>query len=241
MADILETDLYPPVKAFLAAQGYEVKAEVGAADVVACRGEDEPVIVELKTGFSLGLFHQAIARQSITDAVYIAVPRSKGKRFQAALKNNLKLARRLGLGLLTVRLEDGLVEVHHDPAPFTPRKVKPRKDRLLREFARRVGDPNKGGSTRVTLVTAYRQDALRCAGHLAANGPSKGAEVAKATGVATATRLMADDHYGWFERVERGIYALTPKGIAELGENDALPPIAPQSVVAPPIVAPDKS
>ena len=23
---------------------------------------------------------------------------------------------------------------------------------------------------------------------------------------------MADDHYGWFERVRTGIYALTPKG-----------------------------
>ncbi|WP_029060098.1 DUF2161 domain-containing phosphodiesterase [Stappia stellulata] len=223
MASILETELYPPIKAFLTAQGYEVKAEVGAADVVACRGDEDPVIVELKTGFTLGLFHQAIARQSITDAVYVAVPRMAGRRFQSALKNNLKLARRLGLGLITVRLSDALVDVHLDPGPFSPRKSKPRRDRLLREFARRVGDPNTGGSTRVTLVTAYRQDALRCAAHLAANGPSRGAEVAKATGVANATRLMADDHYGWFERVERGVYALTPKGTAALpaSANDA--------------------
>ncbi|WP_425088295.1 DUF2161 domain-containing phosphodiesterase [Stappia sp.] len=216
MASILETELYPPIKAFLTAQGYEVKAEIGAADVVACRGDEDPVIIELKTGFTLGLFHQAIARQSITDAVYVAVPRTTGRRFQSALKSNLKLARRLGLGLITVRLADALVEVHLDPGPFSPRQSKPRKERLLREFARRVGDPNTGGSTRVTLVTAYRQDALRCATHLAANGPSRGAEVAKATGVAKATRLMADDHYGWFERVERGIYALTPKGAAAL-------------------------
>jgi len=216
MAKILETDLYPPIKAFLAAQGYEVKAEVGAADVVARRGTDDPVIVELKTGFSLGLFHQAVARQSITDAVYVAVPRKTGRRFQAALKNNLKLARRLGLGLITVRMSDALVEVHLDPAPFSPRKSKPRRDRLLREFDRRVGDPNTGGSTRVGLVTAYRQDALRCAAHLDAHGPSRGAEVARATGVARATRLMADYHYGWFERVDRGVYALTPKGAAAL-------------------------
>lgn len=33
-----ETDLYLPVKAFLEGQGYVVKAEVGAADVVAVRG-----------------------------------------------------------------------------------------------------------------------------------------------------------------------------------------------------------
>ena len=46
-----ETDLYDPVKHLLQAQGYEVKAEIGAADVVACRDNEPPVIVELKTGF----------------------------------------------------------------------------------------------------------------------------------------------------------------------------------------------
>ncbi len=210
-----ETDLYPPIKQFLQAQGYEVKGEIGAVDVMACRGDEEPVIVELKTGFSLALFHQAIARQSVTDAVYVAVPRGQGRRFLAALKSNLSLARRLGLGVLTVRLSDGFVEVHLDPAPFQPRKSTPRKARLLREFARRVGDPNAGGSTRVPMMTAYRQDAVRCAAHLRACGPSRGADVAKATGVEKATQMMAADHYGWFERVDRGVYALTPKGVEE--------------------------
>ncbi|MEL6226269.1 MAG: DUF2161 family putative PD-(D/E)XK-type phosphodiesterase [Pseudomonadota bacterium] len=207
-----ETELYAPVKALLEAQGYEVKAEVGTADVVARRDEDAPLIVELKTGFSLSLFHQAVARQSITDVVYIAVPRGAGRRFQLALKKNLALARRLGLGVITVRLSDGFTEVHLDPAPYAPRKSIHRKERLLREFARRVGDPNTGGSTREALVTAYRQDALRCATHLEATGPSRGADVAKATGVDRATRMMADDHYGWFERVERGLYTLSAKG-----------------------------
>ena len=216
MGRIKETDLYLPVKAFLTGQGYEVKAEVDAADIVACRDDEDPVIVELKTGFSLSLFHQAIARQSISDAVYIAVARGSGRRFQQALKTNLGLARRLGLGLITVRLADAFVEVHLDPAPYAPRKLKRRRDRLLREFSRRVGDPNTGGSTRVKLVTAYRQDALRCAAHLKANGPSRGADIAKTTGVARATRMMADDHYGWFERVERGVYTLSPKGQAYL-------------------------
>lgn len=219
MTRILETELYPPVKAFLTKQGYEVKAEVGAADVVARRGEEDPVIVELKTGFTLGLFHQAVERQSVTDAVYVAVARGSGRRFQQSLKNNLALARRLGLGVITVRLSDGLVEVHLDPAPYAPRKSRRRKERLLREFSRRIGDPNTGGSTRVTLVTAYRQDAIRCALHLKDNGPSRGADVAKSTGIGRATRMMADDHYGWFERVERGVYALTPKGLASLQDH----------------------
>jgi hypothetical protein len=213
-----ETDLYPPVKAFLEGQGYEVKAEVGPADVVACRGDEDPVVVELKTGFSLTLVHQAVARQAITDAVYIAAPRGKGRPFLGALKNMTTLCRRLGLGLITVRMDDALVEVHCDPAPFRPRQSKGKRERLLREFARRDGDPNTGG-TRGGIVTAYRQDAVRCAEHLAAAGPTKGAVVAKATGVVRATRMMADNHYGWFERVNTGVYGLTDAGRAALGEG----------------------
>lgn len=208
-----ETDLYPPVKAYLEAQGYEVKAEIGAVDVVAVRGDEAPVLVELKLGFTLTLLHQGVARQAISDDVYLAVPRGKGKPFLTALKGHLSLCRRLGLGLITVRLKDDFVEVHLDPAPYKPRKSKPRQTRLLREFARRVGDPNAGGQTRAGLVTAYRQDATKIAAFLAQNGPSKGAVVAKATGVELATRMMANDHYGWFERVGLGVYALTPNGI----------------------------
>ncbi|WP_159980543.1 DUF2161 domain-containing phosphodiesterase [Roseobacter cerasinus] len=209
-----ETDLYPPVKSFLEDQGYVVKSEVGAADVVAVRGGEPPVVVELKLGFSLSLIHQCIARQALTEDVYLAVPRQPGKRFAKAVKDNVKLARRLGLGLITVRLSDGLVQVHCDPGPFQPRKSTTRQGALLREFARRQGDPNDGGQTRVGLVTAYRQDALKLALYLFEAGASKGADVARETGVPRATRMMADDHYGWFERVATGIYGLTPTGAA---------------------------
>lgn len=213
-----ETELYPPIKAFLENQGYEVKGEIGAADVVGVRGSDAPVIVELKTGFSLSLFHQAIDRQSMTDAVYVAVPRSTGRIFLKMLQNNKSLCRRLGLGLMTVRLKDSFVEVHLDPAPYRPRSSKPRISRLLREFEKRVGDPNKGGATRKGLITAYRQDALRCVAVLSDNGPMKAAFVAAEANVDRARRIMADDHYGWFERVSTGIYVLTPKGVTAVSD-----------------------
>ena len=200
------------MKAFLEGQGYEVKGEIGAADIVACREGDDPIVVELKTGFSLSLFHQAINRQSLTDAVYVAVPHQTSRVSVKALKNNTNLCRRLGVGLITVRLKDGLVTVHVDPAPYKPRQMKPRKTRLLREFARRVGDPNSGGSTRKGLITAYRQDSLKCLKLLSSEGPTKASDVAKRTGVETARRIMSDDHYGWFERVRTGIYQITPKG-----------------------------
>ena len=211
-APLRETDLYPPVKLMLEGQGYVVKSEIGAADIVAVRGDEEPVIVELKTKFSLSLFHQAVQLQALTDTVYVAVPRGEGKPFTSSLAGNTALCRRLGLGLITVRMRDGFVEIHCDPAAYRPRQSKPRKARLLREFARRVGDPNSGGATRVGLVTAYRQDALLCLKVLEASGPTKAAEVARQARVKHARRLMADDHYCWFERVATGIYDLTPKG-----------------------------
>jgi len=206
-----EQDLYPPIKALLERQGYVVKGEVGAADIVAVRDGEDPVIVELKLRFSLALFHQAVARLKVTDHVYVAVCRPIGRTARRALRDNLSLCRRLGLGLMTVR-SDGAVDIHCDPGPYVPRKAKVKAARLLREFERLRGDPNTGGATRHGIVTAYRQDALRCAAHLAAHGASKGADVARAAEVPHATRLMRDNHYGWFERVEKGIYALSDAG-----------------------------
>ena len=215
-----ETDLYGPVKAFLEAQGYEVKSEIEGCDVVAIRGEEPPVIVELKAGFSLSLVFQGVARQRVAENVYLAVPpfpsRSGRKRDAVAL------CRRLGLGLLAVRLEPTpFVEALLDPAEFRPRRRRPGVGRLLREFQRRVGDPNEGGSSRRPIVTAYRQDALRCAVYLGLNGPTKAAVLAEAVGVPKAGVMMRADHYGWFERpigTPRGIYGLTPRGRAALEE-----------------------
>jgi len=215
-----ETDLYPPVKAFLEDQGYVVKAEVGAADVVAVRGGETPVVVELKLGFSLALFHQCVARLKVSDDVYMAVARQPGKRFYKALKDNIAMARRIGLGLITVRLKDGLVEVHCDPGPYAPRKSAKKQNQLLREFARRQGDPNDGGQTRAGLVTAYRQDALKLAVYLFEVGASKGVDVARETGVAKATNMMRHNHYGWFEKVEKGVYGLTPAGAEAVSVSD---------------------
>ena len=203
-----EADLYAPVKAYLQRQGYDVKGEVGAADIVGRRGDDL-VVVELKLGFSLALFHQGIERLAVCEDVYVAVPAGgKGK----ALRNNVKLARRLGLGVLTVRLRDGFVEALADPGPYAARQIKKKKKALLRAFERLEGDPNAGGATRHGIVTGYRQDAVKCARFLAVHGASKGAKVAEWAEVPGATRIMADDHYGWFERVERGVYGLTAKG-----------------------------
>ena len=215
-----EDALSPPVKAFLEAQGYTVKGEVNGCDLVATRDREPPVIVELKTGFSLPLVFQGIARQGLSDTVYLAVPPFSVRT--ARWQDALALCRRLGLGLLTVRLKPTpCVEALLDPAPYQPRKRKPAIGRLLREFQHRVGDPNEGGSNHRKIMTAYRQDALRCAAHLRRAGAAKAATVARDTGVTRAGAMMHADHYGWFERpadTPCGVYGLTPKGYAALEE-----------------------
>lgn len=211
MVRINETELYLPVKRWLVDLGFEVKSEIGAVDVMARRPGEDPVIVELKAGFSLTLLQQAVARQRVTDWVYVAVPRWSGKPGWRAFKGNVGLCKRLGLGVLSVRVSDGHVQAHCDPAEFRPRKSRPRKGALLKEFDRRQGDPNLGG-TRGRITTSYKQEMARCAAYLAKHGPSKGAEVTRGAEVPDATRKMRDNHTGWFERVATGVYGLSEAG-----------------------------
>jgi hypothetical protein len=206
-----EADLYPPVKAYLEAQGFEVKAEVGALDVMARRGDEAPVVVELKTALNLPLILQGIARQALFDDVYLAVPQPR--KWSHRYKDLTALLRRLGLGLLVVT--EGTVTAHLDPAPYSPRRNVARAGRLLREFERRVGDPNIGGTTGTKRMTAYRQDALRMARQLR-TGPMRPAALARETGVAKAAAILRADHYGWFEQVAPATYGLTPVGHAAL-------------------------
>ena len=217
-----ETDLYPPLKAFFQARGFAVKAEIGAADLVAMPpGGGDPVVVEMKLRLTLALYLQAVERLRLTPQVFLAVSLPEGSR---GLADNAAFCRRLGLGLLTVRPRDGFVACHVEPGAPLPRRSAKARGRLLAEFGRRLGDPNLGGATRHGIVTGYRQDALRCAAYLAEYGPSRGAAVAGDTGVRVATRIMADNHYGWFRRVSAGVYALTAAGATGLAHWDgALP------------------
>ncbi len=213
-----ETQLYAPVKAMLERQGYVVKSEISDCDLVAVRGNEAPVVVELKLRLSLGLIMQGIDRQAITDWVYVAVPHGKGGRWRAQIRDMGKLCRRLGLGLITVRLgaQNARARIYFDPAPYRPRRMAARKTALLCEFERRVGDPNTGGQTRRPVVTAYRQDALRIAMRLAAMERSRPVDLARDLAIPGAASILQKNHYGWFDRVSRGVYCLSPKGEAAL-------------------------
>lgn len=212
-----EEDLYAPVKAFLEGQGYAVKAEVRGCDLVARRGEDAPVIVELKKAFNLALLLQGVDRLALSEQVYLAFAApAKAATWRRDRRDILKLCRRIGLGLLMVHPGKNLVEPLLDPLPYQPRPNRKRQALLLKEFVQRVGDPNTGGQTRRPIVTAYRQNALRCAALLQGQGPTKASLIASSTGVSVAGTILQRDVYGWFLRVERGIYDLSPKGAEAL-------------------------
>ena len=211
MRKVAETDLYGPIKAYLNGLGYDVKSEVKHADIVALKADAPPLIVEMKTGFSLTLLHQATARQTISDCVFVAVARWRGKVGWKAFKANLGLCKKLGIGVLSVDLTTQLVTLHIDPGPTCSRKNNRRTAKVLEEFHARKGDPNLGGK-RGQIMTAYRQDALLCLRALSTVETVSGAQICKETGMRRATKLMADNHYGWFERASRGLYRLSTSG-----------------------------
>ena len=205
-----ETDLYPTVKAFLERQGYDVKGEVRGCDVVAIRGAEPPVIVELKLVFNLSLVLQGIDRLALTDRVYLAVARHR----RVHRRDVRDLCRRVGLGLMTV--SGGRVDVLVDPVPYRPRKHKKKLTRLLGEHARRAGDPNQGGLTKTPLMTAYRQEACRCAMLIERAGRANLKSLRETGLVPNASKILQRDVYGWFRRFERATYELTERARNDL-------------------------
>ncbi len=212
-ASLREISLYLPVKRFLEAQGFAVKGEVCGCDLVALRGDEPPLVVigELKLGFNLELVLQGVDRAAACDEIWLAV-RMSGRRGRERDARVRKLCRLLGFGLLGVSTT-GFVELLVEPGPWRPRRDPKRRSRLVNEHRRRLGDPVLGGSSKSPIMTAYRQRALACAASLS-NGPRRTSEV-RAT-VPDAPKILLHNVYGWFFRLERGVYGLTPEGTTAL-------------------------
>jgi len=210
---MLETALYPTVKRFLEAAGFQVKGKVCGCDIVAVQnGEPRQLaIVEMKLGFNLDLLLQAVDRMRVADEIWLAVPATGRGRDRDPRVH--RLCRLIGLGLMAVNAARDRVEILAEPRPYRPRPDQRRRTRLLSEHARRRGDPSVGGSTRQPVMTAYRQQALACAEVLRA-GPGRPRDL---RGVAPdAGRILQRNVYGWFERTQPGTYRLTDLGEAAL-------------------------
>ncbi len=210
----MESSLYLPVKRFLEGLGFHVKGEIRGCDLVALR-EGEPtavVIGELKLTFTLDLVLQAVDRSAACDEIWLAVRASRRGRGREGDPRVRKLCRLLGLGLLAV-MASGKVEVLVEPVPWRPRRDPKRRSRIVEEHRRRRGDPATGGSTRQPIMTAYRQQALACAAALAVN-PARPRDLKP--NAPDAGKILLSNVYGWFVRVERGVYALSEGGKAAL-------------------------
>ncbi|SCB35908.1 DUF2161 domain-containing phosphodiesterase [Rhizobium hainanense] len=210
----METALYLPIKSFLEAAGYAVKGEVGGCDLVGLNDGEPPVVVicELKMSFNLELILQAVDRALASDEVWIAARVSAKGKGREGDRRFRDLCRRLGFGMLTVS-DNGQVDVIVSPVAPMPRKNVRRRSRLVEEHRRRKGDPALGGSTRKPIMTAYRQQALACATAIE-NGVQRPKDMREAA--PKAPQILRDNVYGWFERVDRGIYALTDLGTEAL-------------------------
>ena len=208
---MLETELSAPVKAYLESHGYQVNCEVKDCDIVATKGDDL-IIVELKTSVNLTLLVQATKRQSISDSVYVAVPAPTKRNRQ--WRGTLTVLKRLEVGLLLV--EEGamgmVVSKQFDPIPYQRKKNTRSRRALLTEVADRSGDYNVGGSTKTTLMTAYRENAILIACCLSKLGPSSPKSLRNLGTGGKTTSILSANHYGWFQRVEKGVYELTDQG-----------------------------
>ncbi|QEL26448.1 hypothetical protein FQV39_06765 [Bosea sp. F3-2] len=226
----METSLYEPVKRFLEGLGYAVKGEIGHCDLVGLRDDDPAVVVigELKLTFNLELILQGVDRMSLGDEIWLAAQLSakgKGRESDPRYRN---LCRRLGFGLLGVS-KSGRVDILVSPTAPVPRKDPRRRSRLVEEHKRRQGDPVPGGGTRKPIMTAYRQQALACAAAMA-SAPQRPRDLKPS--FPDAQKILRRNVYGWFERSERGVYALTETGHSALAAWRPEPPTRSDGGVA---------
>ncbi|MBW7474637.1 hypothetical protein K0T92_07760 [Paenibacillus oenotherae] len=225
MAVTHETELYQPIKQYFEAQGYEVKSEVMHCDLVAIHPvSGDTILVEMKKTFTLPLLLQGIERLRLSGQVMLAIERNRKKSgsHNQRFSDLAELCRMLGLGLMTItffKTKSPVIELLCQPGdPPIRGQRRLRQSRLLNEFRERSGDYNIGGSTRRKLVTAYREKALRIASALHAHGQLSPRRAAELTGVVRAAHFLQKDYYGWFERIERGVYRLQASGELAVAE-----------------------
>jgi hypothetical protein len=224
-AERRECDLAAPICAYLTAQGYTVRSEVNSCDITATQGDDL-VVIELKRNFSTDLLIQAIERQRVADSVYVAIPLegelAKQGRFGKRWRGIERLLKRLGLGLILVTFAqppDGasFVEVAFHPIEEQkPRRKPHQRKSILREIAGRSGDYNLGGSTKRQILTAYREQAIFIALCLDRFGPMTPCGLRTCGASPKTQNILFRNVYGWFERLDRGLYAVRPQVTAHL-------------------------
>lgn len=220
---IIETDLYKPIQKHFIKQGFDVYGEVQHCDIAVIK-DKELIIIELKLNLTVDLLIQATKRQRLTDLVYVAIPKPKYSLRSKKWRDILHLIRRLELGLIIVNfLKSGAkMEVVVSPAPFDGVKSrqlnKRKREQLLKEIEGRNGDYNIGGSNKTKIMTAYKESCIQIATLLKLHG-SLTPKLLRQMGTGDKTlAILNKNYYGWFDKIQRGTYAISEKGKKELVE-----------------------
>ncbi len=210
--------MYGPVNRFFQDAGYVVRGEIANCDVVAAKKEADLIAIELKLTLNLSVITQAVERQRLCKEVWIAIARPACQLRTRKWQHLLHVLQRLELGLLLVALDQPGQPVE---AVLLPRMIdrtqvirrnKVRYEQMKKEFWGRHGDRNKGGSTKVSRVTVYREQALLVAAALQTEPAATAAQLRKLGAPAKTWNILYDNHYHWFESKGKGLYTLTEAG-----------------------------
>lgn len=219
--DFKESDLYPPVCEYFKSLGYDVLAEVKNCDLVAQK-DDEIIIAELKRTFSLKLVYQAIDRQSISNIVYVVIPRPKKGAKGTEWRNMLKLMKKLNIGIITVAMDSPLktVDIVSVPEDLTKPKNTSKKASLKKEVSARNIRTNIGGINKTKILTAYREKSIFALCILEILKEIKPSQLNHIMNEKYAGYILSRNYYGWFKKISKGIYGISKKGIEVLYGNE---------------------
>lgn len=217
----MEKDLFEPIKSFFEKQGYVCDGEVMDIDLY-MEKDGESIAIELKQALDFRAVQQAALRQKVTDYVYIGIFTPSDFRHHS-FQDKLYLLKRLGIGLIVVAKRAKTVSIVSEPivselSAYQTRN-RGKKKALQKEFSRRKVKSNTGGVHGVKLMTSYREQALLVLDALfELGGEASPKQIREVSGVAKATTILYNNHYGWFENVSKGIYRIAEPGYAAVEE-----------------------
>lgn len=218
-----ESDLYTPVKNLFCGMGYKVNAEVLDCDITALK-DDELIIIELKRSLSVTLLSQALERQKTGAKVYIAVPKPK-KYSPRKFRDTLYVIKKLEIGLIFVTLKDedcSFAEIIHEPERFRPvRENKKERAKIINEISGRAIDNNIGGVNHRKIATAFTEKSIFAACVIEFYEKASPKMIKEIIG-SDCGGLLRANYYGWFSKIETGIYTITDKCRQELTDYPEL-------------------
>ena len=218
MFTIKESDLYKPLKLLLESKGFMVKGEVKGCDIAALT-DSELWIIELKRHLSVKLLYQAMSRLSITPFVFVAIPRPR--RLDGDFKLAKKLLKKLELGLIIVAMDSPKPYAEIVLHPEQSKKAKKnKKSTAIRKEAEGRKQDTPGGSTGITITSAYRERCIKIACILKKTNPLSPVELIRNYDCAKdAGNILRKNYYGWFMKIARGKYSISPLGVQFIKEN----------------------